>query len=1130
VAGPGRPTNRVAWLHTLDERDRDRAGGKAFTLARLLRTGLPVPEGFVLTAGATPDEPGWRDEVVSAYRELGGRVAVRSSSVREDGAQASFAGQFTTVLDVIGEEAVVSATRACLRAAGAGEAYARALGGAGGGPLAVLVQRFVPARVSGVVFTRDPRHAERLVVEAHPGRGDLLVGGRVTPERYELDRASGRWAESGGAGGSVDGPTLQAVAALALAAERLLGGAQDVEWALAEAGPVLLQSRPITTAAEEPLDPRLRRLTRANVGEVLPGPVTPLTWSTVGLFLERGFEAVADAAGVRPKSAPPFLVLHRRRLYLNLDAALEVATRLPGVDADEAERLVLGGGAAAQGPGRRRPRVHARGLLVLARTLAMAAGLPRAVVRAERLVAALPPRAAVAAESAAGLAGRLEELVAVGCEVGRTHIAVSGASAVRLAVVGRVLAALVPGDPVERLNRLVAAIDDVESAAPALALERLAGEVAAHPEWRAWIESAGPGFAPDLAAAPAALVERLDAFLARFGHRCLSEGELRARSWAEDPAPVIAAVQALLRVGDAPARRRRARVELRAADEQALAALGPLRRALVRALLRTARDGVRARERTKSLAIALVDHARAIVRGAARALAREGRLAAEDDVFFLSLDELRAALGGRGLPLGLLARRRRTYEREAALPVPREVDLRAEVPPGPAPDAVGAGGGDNVLQGLGVSPGLGAGPARVLAEGAAEGLQAGEVLVTPVLDAALGPMLATAAGVVAEVGGLLSHGAVVARELGVPCVVDVRDATRRIAAGEVWSVDGGTGRVRPLAGDAYSPALDPALVPAAPADEPFHPLAADPRARESVYFNAQDPARGVTLVASAGVRPGGRGEALAALGLPDGRVLFRLDRGRARFGARSLTVGATTIAWDPPALRLAGDFAPHEAADFPPGPVPLLLAPRTAAVALALEFSGHGPAFDLAAGLPERVRAAVAEMGSHHVEQSGDWRGELRVDGHGGLFQGTGSRDHTWGLRDWDAADHWRLFTLRLPGLVLHAMAASIRGRLVQGGFLWRDGVAAPVQQVEYAGERDGGRLRAFELEVASGRERLRLRGTVLRTITVPVQPARSVGRLLAGKPYRLLLHENFTRYEGDGGTGLGIAEFTERR
>jgi pyruvate,water dikinase len=1121
--------SRVAWLHTLDDRDRDRAGAKAFVLGRLRRAGLPVPDGFVLEAGAAPDDPGWQEDVVSAYHELGGAVAVRSSSVVEDGASASFAGQFVTVLDVEGAEAVVEAARACLRSARAGAAYARAMGEEAAAPLAVLVQRFVPARVAGVVFTRDPRGGAALLVEAHAGRGDVLVGGRVTPERYRLERGTGRLLERSGETQSVDPPALQAVVALALAAERLLGAAQDVEWALAEEGPVLLQARPITVAAEEPADPRIRRLTRANVGEVLPGAVTPLTWSTIGYFLEQGFEAVADAAGVRAPGAPPFLVLHRRRLYLNLDLALDVATRLPGVGPREAERLVLGGGAAAAASGRPLPERTGRGarLLVLARTLRLSRSLPAALRRAEREVRALPERGAAAEATAPEVARRLEAVVTLGRDVSRTHIAVSGSSAVRLALLARLVGRLAGGDPLERVNRLVAAIDEVESASPALALEAIAAEAARRASWRAWLRRPPEETAWEVASAPDGLAPRLSDFLSRYGHRALSEGELQARSWAEDPVPVLAALQGLLRAGDAPELRRRCRAELRAAEEQALlSAAGPLAGPLVRLLLRKARDGVRERERTKSLAIALVDRSRALVRAGARALVQLRRLRAEDEVFFLTRDELQSALGGGAVPPGVVARRRRVHEREAGLPAPREVELAGG---GADASETNAGVDDGALRGLGVSPGVGVGKARVLAAGEMEGLEPGEVLVAPVLDAALGPVLVSASAAVVEVGGLLSHGAVVARELGVPCVVDVRDATRRIRTGDRLRVDGGRGDVTPLGEVDGDDGAAPALCQAAAGDEAFHALAHDARARESVYFNAQDPRRGVTLVASAGLRRGGRGEALAALGLPDGRVLFRVDRGTARLGAKSLTVGATTIAWDPPGLTLHGDFAPHEPDGFPPGPLPLLLAPRTVAVRLGLTFTPDTPAIDFAQGLPEDAREALAELASNHVEQSGDWRGTVSVDGHAGPFEGTGSRDHSWGLRDWDAADHWRLFTLRLPTLAVHALVVSARGRLVQGGFVWKDGAARPVTRVEYAAEREAGRVRALDLEVWTGADRLRLRGTVQRTLVVPVQLDRRPWRHLAGRPYRLLLHENFTRYEAGGEQGYGMAEFTDR-
>src|SRR6185295_7905771 len=137
--------------------------------------------------------------------------------------------------------------------------------------------------------------------------------------------------------------------------------------------------------------------------------------------------------------------------------------------------------------------------------------------------------------------------------------------------------------------------------------------------------------------------------------------------------------------------------------------------------------------------------------------------------------------------------------------------------------------------------GSGMGRARVLQPGRPIEFLPGEILVAPVLDAGLGPFLASAAGAVAEIGGMLSHGSVVARELGVPCVVDVRDATTRIRTGDLVLVDGTSGQLRRLDPDVEVRA-DETGSPSSPIGEAvgegLHELEAHPLARESVYFNA----------------------------------------------------------------------------------------------------------------------------------------------------------------------------------------------------------------------------------------------------------------------------------------------------
>ena len=214
---------------------------------------------------------------------------------------------------------MIRAARSCLESAGAAAGYARAVGARRAGAMAVLVQRFVPARAAGVAFTRHPQDPSAWLVESHAGRGDAVVSGAVSPDRYVGGRG-GEAAAEVPAGASLGEGDLARVVSLARRAEDLLGAPQDVEWALDADGLFLLQSRPITTAAPEleVRDPRIRRLTRANVGEVMPDAVTPLTWTSVVAFLEHGFQAVTAMAGLRPRDAAPFLVLHRQHVYLNL--------------------------------------------------------------------------------------------------------------------------------------------------------------------------------------------------------------------------------------------------------------------------------------------------------------------------------------------------------------------------------------------------------------------------------------------------------------------------------------------------------------------------------------------------------------------------------------------------------------------------------------------------------------------------------------------------------------------------------------------------------------------------------------------------------------------------------------------
>src|SRR5215831_11957656 len=186
--------------------DRATVGGKGLSLAQMAAAGLPVPPGFCVTCavyrrlgGQKPQgAPELVREIDAAYQALGGdAVAVRSSATAEDGSVTSFAGQQETILGVVGTEALLDAIARCWASLDSERAVAyRKRQGVDerGLAMAVVVQRLVPAEVAGVLFTRNPLDPEgkRMLVEAAWGLGESVVSGRVTPDRFHIDRDTGR--------------------------------------------------------------------------------------------------------------------------------------------------------------------------------------------------------------------------------------------------------------------------------------------------------------------------------------------------------------------------------------------------------------------------------------------------------------------------------------------------------------------------------------------------------------------------------------------------------------------------------------------------------------------------------------------------------------------------------------------------------------------------------------------------------------------------------------------------------------------------------------------------------------------------------------------------------------------------
>ena len=806
----------VVWFEAASA-ERALLGGKGANLVALRHAGLPVPPGFVLPPPLALDvvqgADAARREVAEAWRQLtagGKRVAVRSSAVAEDAAEASFAGQFETVLGVGTEEELWRAIERCVASEGEqhAEAYREAVRASGRG-MAVVVQELVEARAAGVAFTVDPASGrEHVVVEAVRGLGDALVSGAAAGERWEFRRPDLEVAAQPERPAALSEAEARRVAELALQCEALFGAPQDIEFAVDERGDVwLLQSRPVTrvgrSAPRSEFDTETSdadEWTSANVQEVLPGLLTPLT---ISVFREASREAYTrNYQRLRILSEhewPEFTGFFWYRAFLNLGALRTVADRTPGGNADALEHRFFGGEGNRPRPLRARLRYFPyklRCALPLARELLATEQrvrqLEEVVARAEQRTAQLP----LPELSDAELERHRQWVLLLAARWFHVHLDVSGLAGAGFEAVAQLIRPLFGDETEGVLPRLFTGLPDVESAAIALDTWKLT-ELVREFGLEERVRSAD--FDPTDPGLPEPWREAFAAFLRRHGHRGVAEMEASARTWRRDPTPVIATIRSYLELSPEQApprvleRQEQARLELTRTIEQRL---NPIARQVFRFLLPRAQRWVALREWTKSL---VVRHARLVdplVEEIARRLVARGVLADTGDVFFLTNEEIEEILflGPQRDYRERVHRRRREFEMARHFVLPER--FRGY----PTPEVLApAGDGVTELRGTPVSPGVVVGKARVVLDPQQDApLQPGEILVAPVTDAGWTPLFALASGLVVDIGSALSHGSTVAREYGLPAVANVRTGTRVIRTGDLLQVDGNEGVVRIL--------------------------------------------------------------------------------------------------------------------------------------------------------------------------------------------------------------------------------------------------------------------------------------------------------------------------------------------
>jgi pyruvate,water dikinase len=765
--------------------------------------------------------------------------AVRSSATAEDGPNASFAGQGETFLNVRGRDAILQSVRDCWISLFTDRAILyrmRAGIDHRASAMAVVVQSLISPHVSGVLFTADPvtGNPQRIVIEAAYGLGAALVSGQLSPDRIVLDSPGLRVIERQLGNKSVevvpdsaagvcqrpvapqraqaaclDDLTIQLLGSLALEVERALGAPQDLEWAIAGPQLYVLQSRPITTLRRKTGQPH-GVWSSMNSWEVLPDVATPMSWSVLNFYIKHAFGPEFKLFGVDLDREPLFDRI-AGRAYANMNTYARMLAAVPGPPPVDLV-TVLGGHhgkllagelleAEARGwPERlgrlaRFPRLAAwfAAHAVARRGSAAVADFRRAM---DRLA-----RADVAAMSEAELLTYIGALLDLGVRFGDPGAAYVTVAMAFIQIFFRFTNRSLGRGGGEIANRLLAGVSGLASAEAGLELWRLAAWAGRQPRLSAVLGDDAVDFAAlgqrlGDTAEGREFIHRWRQFIERHGHHGYGEMDVHNPRWSETPDHVLGMLRSQLgniaAADAADSRPRPAQRRAALASECRRRLRNPLKILLFDFLLRHAQDGVSLRENVRNEMTRVIAAMRGALLELGARLARRGALADRDDIFFLELAELRAVVAGAPLHAAVAARKAE-FAYDQTLTPPAVIVGRFE------PQKVVAGDsapGAHVLRGLPASAGVATGPARVVIRpDALARVLPGEILVAPFTDPGWTPYFLMAAGIVMDMGGMLSHGSIVAREYGIPAVVNVGPATRIIQTGQIVRVDGDRGVV-----------------------------------------------------------------------------------------------------------------------------------------------------------------------------------------------------------------------------------------------------------------------------------------------------------------------------------------------
>lgn len=782
---------------------------------------------------------GFRQDLESRLVELKPdaetRWAVRSSATNEDADHASAAGLYSTFLGLTTAD-VLQAIRDCWASLWEERVLQYLLRVDDDSPcpsMAVVIQPMVHAVAAGVAYSIHPvtGRTSQVFINAVPGLASALVGGEVAPDQYmvEMDEELCRpmrirrrqlarkqqklvitvdgvqaetIPESAQQQASLSDGQLHGLAQLSKEVERAFGRPIDLEWAWDAERLWVLQARPITGVRPLPtLTNDECEWTRANLKETMPELPSPLGLSFLEQFMDAYIIGPYRRLGCTvPDGLSSVRVLHGRP-YLNVTLFYTLVSQLHGNPAFLTEQM--GGEPLAF-----TPRVRTLGAVAVLR-----AGL--AIMREWRRVVREGPSTFEVMKAMAeayrsehvqhfSMDEVSEKLDGLGrwLDAHELTYGIAGGVAQSLQAMGTFLPGWLGADWRELLNASLQGQGTVISAQQIVRLAELAEMALQEEPVRRWFLNEGwiaTGF-PD-ALAGTTFLQRFKQYLADYGHRAVGESDIMSPRMAEQPETVLGVIRTQVRTGEV--RRPREILSRQVAQRQeALAEIarrfgwrrhrGVIFRWWHRRLTRfcVLREANRHHLMYYSLAV------RRLLFRLGEHMVERGVLAVPDDIFFLTMDEQRALSGGahRGWQ-GLVRERREERSRNEQRHVPdtiRDWEAVAE-----QSDLSSGLQREGLLRGIPISAGEATGPVRVVRSTSDwRRVSPGDILVVPVIDPGMAPLFGMAAGLIAEMGGTLSHGAIIAREYGLPVLVNVLEATNLLRENEQVTIVSSAGTIR----------------------------------------------------------------------------------------------------------------------------------------------------------------------------------------------------------------------------------------------------------------------------------------------------------------------------------------------